>query len=126
MNSRKLSIAVMLLIVALSFASESRSQTTLAERAKQEFLDGKFSAAENDLRELTKKGEGNIFAWEYLGHSLFRQDKYAEAIAPYEKARALERSGEKLSDGEHHVLIDQLVMAYGISGQLKKSRALLD
>jgi len=47
-------------------------------------------------------------------------------VVPYEKARALETNGSKLSSDQHRILVDQLVMAYGVSGDLKKARALLD
>ena len=47
-------------------------------------------------------------------------------MIPYEKARELEASGSKLSSDQHRVLIDQLAMAYGISGDLKKTHALLE
>jgi hypothetical protein len=35
-------------------------------------------------------------------------------------------SGSKLNSDQHHILVDQLVIAYGISGQLKKVHMLLD
>jgi predicted Zn-dependent protease len=38
----------------------------------------------------------------------------------------LERTGSKLAADQHRILVDQLAMAYGISGDLKKSRALLE
>src|ERR1700733_12196409 len=57
---------------------------------------------------------------EYIG------EKYADAVVPYEKARELEASGSKLPSDQHRVLIDQLAMAYGISGDLKKTHALLE
>jgi predicted Zn-dependent protease len=107
-------------------AQTSESNKKLTERAQREYAAGKFVDAEQDFSELTKREPSNINATTYLGHSLFRQEKYAEAVAPYEKARELERGGKKLSEQEHRILIDQLVMAYGISGQLKPAHALLD
>ena len=54
------------------------------------------------------------------------QKKYAESIAPFEKARELEVTGMRMNSDQHHILIDQLVIAYGISGNLKKVHGLLD
>lgn len=108
------------------WAQASESNQTLAEQAHREYAAGKFVDAERDFTALAKRDPSNIYAITYVGHSLFRQEKYAEAIAPYEKARQLERQGDKLSEDEHRILIDQLVMSYGISGQVKQAHALLD
>jgi len=105
--------------------SQSHSKEKL-EQARQEFIAGKLADAERDFRELVKRDPADIDAQAYLGHALFRQEKYADAVVPYEKARELEASGGKLSSDQHRVLIDQLAMAYGISGDLKKTRALLE
>jgi len=67
-----------------------------------------------------------VTAHVYLGQALFRQAKYAESVGPYEKVREMERSGNKLSSDQHRIVVDQLSMAYGISGDLKKARALLE
>ena len=104
----------------------SQTRTALWERAKQEFLDKQFAASEADFRELLKIDGANIYVHLYFGHVLFRQEKYAEAVVPYEKAKAMNRTAHKLTDQERHILTDQLVMAYGISGQLKKAHTLLD
>jgi|SRR5581483_426867 len=104
----------------------SQWKEKLLEQARQEYIAGKFADAERDLRELVKRNPADIDAQAYLGHALFRQEKYAESVVPYEKARKLEASGRKLSSDQHRVLIDQLAMAYGISSDLKKARALLE
>lgn len=110
----------------LCAAQGPQSKEKLMEQARQEYVAGKFADAERDLRELVKRDPADIDAQAYLGHALFRQEKYADAAVPYEKARELEAGGRKLSSDQHRVLIDQLAMAYGISGDLKKSRALLE
>jgi predicted Zn-dependent protease len=115
-----------LLGVSLCAAQEPGGRSALAEQARREFRERKFDAAERDFRELTKSDASDLYAQTYLGHSLFRQEKFAEAIAPYEKAHELERSGKKLSVEEHRVLVDQLVMSYGMGGQIKKAHELLD
>jgi tetratricopeptide (TPR) repeat protein len=106
--------------------AQDDGRNALAERASREFQAKHFAAAERDFRELTKIDPSNLYAHAYLGHSLFRQNKFGEAIGPYEKASELERVGKKLSESEHRVLVDQLVMSYGIGGHLKKAHALLD
>jgi tetratricopeptide (TPR) repeat protein len=105
---------------------EASSKGALTERAWRAFSSHDYAAAERDFRELTKVDPSSLVAYAYLGHALFRQEKYAEAIAPYEKAHELEQSGSKLSETDHHVLVDQLVMAYGLGGQLNKVYRLLD
>jgi tetratricopeptide (TPR) repeat protein len=110
----------------LCSAQGLQSKERLMEQARQEYVMGKFADAERDLREVVKRDPSDVDAQAYLGHALFRQEKYADAVVPYEKAHNLEASGRKLSPDQHRVLIDQLAMAYGISGDLKKSRALLE
>jgi predicted Zn-dependent protease len=103
-----------------------QSSDLAADRALQEYKVGQYAAAERDCRQIIKQNPSNILAQIYLGQSLYMQKKYAEAIAPFEKARELEASGMKLNSDQHHILTDQLVIAYGISGNLKKVHALLD
>jgi len=107
-------------------AQEASSKGALCERASREFSSHDYAAAERDFRALTKVDPSSLAAYAYLGHALFRQEKFAESIAPYEKAHELEQSGSKLSETDHHVLVDQLVMAYGLGGQLNKMYKLLD
>src|SRR5271170_83916 len=109
---------VALFAADLCFAQGSQSKEKLLEQARQEYVAGKFADAERDLRELVKHDPADIDAQAYLGHALFKQEKYADAVVPYEKARELEASGSKLSSDQHRVLIDQLAMAYGISGRV--------
>ena len=110
----------------LCFAQGSQSKEKLLEQARQEYIAGKFADAERDFRELVKRVPADVAAQAYLGDALFRQQKYADAVVPYEKARELEASGSKFPTDQHRVLIDQLAMAYGISGDLGKTHALLE
>jgi tetratricopeptide (TPR) repeat protein len=105
----------------------AQSTDKLADQARYEFAAGKFADAERDFREITKRDPANIDGQMYLGHALFRQEKYAESVMPYEKARELEkRSAGKLTSDQHRILIDQLVIAYGVSGNLNKAHILLE
>jgi tetratricopeptide (TPR) repeat protein len=119
-------VGIFLLVDCGLIAQSPQSGEKLAEQAQREFLAGRFRDAELDFRGLTKLNPSDIVAQLYLGHSLFRQEKYTEAGEAYEKARDLEKTGNKLSLDQHRILTDQLAMAYGISGNLKKSRALLE
>ncbi|HZQ18847.1 MAG TPA: tetratricopeptide repeat protein [Terriglobales bacterium] len=98
----------------------------LAEKAQHEYATGHFADAERDFRELVKRDPNNIYAQVYLGQSLFRQEKYDQAVIPFEKARNLENAGIKLTLVQHRILVDQLAMSYGISGKSKECRALLE
>jgi predicted Zn-dependent protease len=119
-------VAVFVATATLCSPQVPASNQRLAAQARQEYAAGKFADAERDFRELTKRDPSNIEGQVYLGQALFRQEKYAESVLPYEKARELERKGTKLTSDQHRILVDQLAMAYGISGDLKKSRALLE
>jgi tetratricopeptide (TPR) repeat protein len=110
----------------ICFSQESQSTEKLAEQARQEYAAGKFAYAERDFREVIKRDPSNVEGQVYLGQALFRQEKYTESVVPFEKARELERNGSKLTSDQHRILLDQLVMAYGISGDLKKARAILE
>lgn len=112
--------------LALGAICAAQDAGALLARAGQAFRAGSFSVAEKDFRELTKIDPSNLQAQAYLGHSLFRQEKFGQAVAPYERAIELERLGKRLTTAEHRILVDQLVMSYGISGQLKKAHTLLD
>lgn len=111
---------------AICFGQSSNSQDLIADRALQEYKSGQYAAAERDCREIVKQNPSNILAQIYLGQSLFKQQKFADAVGPFEKARELEANGMKLNSDQHRILVDQLVMAYGISGNLKKAHMLLD
>jgi predicted Zn-dependent protease len=106
--------------------AQSSNKDATADRVLEEYKTGKYAAAERDAREIIKENPSNILAQVYLGQSLFMQKKYAEAIVPFDKARQLEANGIRLSSNQHRILVDQLVIAYGISGDLKKVHTLLD
>lgn len=120
-------LAVSLLCASsLSLAQNATgSDQELAQQAQREFVAGNYADAERDFRELAKREPSNISAVMYWGHSLFEQQEYAQAVVPYEKARELEKSGKKLTDEQRRILTDQLVISYGISGQLKQAHVLL-
>jgi predicted Zn-dependent protease len=113
-------------MAVLCLGQSNDRQDSIADRALQEYKSGQYAAAERDCREIVKQNPSNILAQIYLGQSLFKQQKFADAIGPFEKARELEANGIKLNSDQHRILLDQLVMAYGTSGNLKKVHSLLD
>lgn len=119
-------VTVFLLGLAPCLAQAPQSNEELMEKAREEYSTGKFTDAERDFRKLVSRDPSNLEGEVFLGQALFRQKKYAEAVVPYESALELERKGSKLTSDQHRILVDQLVMAYGITGDLKHSRALLE
>jgi hypothetical protein len=55
------------------------------------------------------------------GSKFFLANQFDKAIAPYQKALDLEKADRKLDDKLWYVLVDNLTMAYGISGDLKSA-----
>jgi tetratricopeptide (TPR) repeat protein len=78
-----------------SLRAQSSSNDQLVQRARQEFQEGKFTDAERDFREITRRDPSNLGAQLFLGQSLFRQQKFADAVIPFEKARELEAGSKK-------------------------------
>ncbi len=95
-------------MAAICSGQSSDRQDSVADRALQEYKSGQYAAAERDCREIIKQNPSNILAQIYLGQSLYMQKKYAQSV------------------DQHRILVDQLVIAYGISGNLKKAHSLLD
>jgi len=61
-----------------------------------------------------------------IGSALYRQNEYAQAIPPYRKAFDLEKAEPQLDRTLWRVLIDNLGMAYRMTGQLTKARAMFE
>ncbi len=58
-----------------------------------------------------------------IGNALYRQNNYAQAIPPYQKAFELEKAEPQLDRTLWRVLINNLGMAYGMTGRLKGAKA---
>src|SRR6266566_101870 len=56
------------------------------------------------------------------GSGFFLDGDYKRAIPPYQKALDREKENRTLSDTLWRVMVDNLGMAYGISGDLKKAK----
>jgi tetratricopeptide (TPR) repeat protein len=57
-----------------------------------------------------------------LGSAFYLQNKYDQAIPPYQKALDLERAQPQLDKTLWRVLVDNLGMAYGMTGRLKEAK----
>jgi tetratricopeptide (TPR) repeat protein len=60
------------------------------------------------------------------GTELYNRRKLEEAIVPYQKALDIEKKDRKLQQNFWRVLVDNLGMAYGITGDLKRARETFD
>ncbi|MGH9787469.1 MAG: hypothetical protein ACRD4U_02045 [Candidatus Acidiferrales bacterium] len=70
----------------------------------------------------------DIGSFEYmaLGSRFFLQRQYTKAIQPYEKALALEKQERQLEQNFWRVLVDNLGIAYGITGKLAEAKAVFE
>src|SRR5215813_12112666 len=57
---------------------------------------------------------------------LYEQQDFKAAIAPYSQALQLEKAGPKLGKPLWYVLVDNLGMSYGITGDLQKAKETFD
>ncbi len=60
------------------------------------------------------------------GSKYYIQNKFAEAIGPYQRAVDLEKQDPKLDKILWRVLVDNLGMAYGVTGDLKRAKETLE
>jgi tetratricopeptide (TPR) repeat protein len=58
-----------------------------------------------------------------IGSALYRQNEYAQAIPPYQRAFELEKAEPQLDRILWRVLIDNLGMAYEMTGHLREAKA---
>jgi hypothetical protein len=61
-----------------------------------------------------------------LGSALYLKNKYAQAVLPYQKAFDLEKANPELDRTLWRALINNLGMAYSITGRLKEARATIE
>jgi predicted Zn-dependent protease len=119
-------LAKVLLFAFLScLARAQKPEADMLRDAQRLYDSGKFADAEKGFAEITREHPDNIAAQMYLGQTLFKEEKFAAAVVPYEKVRSLEKSGTKLTLTQHRILGDQLAMAYGISGRSADAKVLL-
>ncbi len=102
-----------------------KPEAELLRNAQLLYESGKLADAEKSFAEIAREHPANVAVQMHLGQTLFKEEKFVAAIVPYEKVRALEKAGTKLTLTQHRILCDQLAMAYGISGRTANSKALL-
>ena len=127
--TRGASVKGALVLAAIAMGSSvshaQKTEVEMFESAQRSYISGNWDQAEKGFRDITRSQPNNVPAQMYLGQTLFHQQKYPDAVAPYEKVRSLEKGGVKLTLTQHRILVDQLAMAYGISGRTADSKALL-
>lgn len=96
------------------------------DKAMEAYLKKDYRAAEKQLRSLTKADPDYAFGHLYLGHSLYFQRKFKEAIPEYEKAMELGTKSGEINQSLERILTDQLGMSYGISGQLERAKVIFE
>jgi tetratricopeptide (TPR) repeat protein len=116
---------VIAIVLSGILAHGQQPESERFQDAQRFYNSGKLTEAEKGFAEIVRDHPANIDAQMHLGQTLFREEKFAESIAPYEKVRSLEKGGAKLSLTQHRILNDQLAMAYGITGRTADAKALL-
>ncbi len=96
------------------------------ERGAAAYRAGNVAEAERHLRAATRLAPNDLRAFESLGHLLYRSERFGDAVAPYQRALELDDATKVLDRDRRRVLVDQLGMAYGMSGKLEKARALFE
>jgi hypothetical protein len=66
------------------------------------------------------------FDWFLIGSGAYRAKNYAKASDYYSRALELEKQAPQLQKPLNYVLIDNLGMSYGISGQLEKAKSVFE
>lgn len=82
-----------------------------------------YAKAEKRFREMTKSAPDNALGHLYVGHCLFYQGKYHDAIAAYERAGSLGSRYGSLERTHLRILSDNLGMAYAFDGRMPDAKA---
>jgi tetratricopeptide (TPR) repeat protein len=81
-----------------------------------------YASAEAGFRAVTQKSPDLLLGHLYLGHCLFYQGKYADAIPEYERSTSLAAAHGGLTQVNQRILSDQMGMAYALAGRLDDAR----
>jgi TolA-binding protein len=92
----RVALAPICLLAGLSVQAQKR-ETEIFRNAHQLYDSGRLADAEKGFAEIVRDHPDNIAAQMFLGQTLFKEEKYAAAVAPYERVRAVEKDGVKLS-----------------------------
>jgi tetratricopeptide (TPR) repeat protein len=69
-----------------------------------------------------KPPSSTVMAYLKEGSAFYLKNDFKSAIGPYSKALELEKKQSSLDKALWHVLVDNLGMSYGITGDLKKAK----
>lgn len=119
-------LVIMTLLLSGVSGHAQKSESVMFQDAQRLYESGKLLEAEKIFTEITRDHPTNVAALMYLGQTLFKEEKFAAAIIPYEKVSVFEKTGTKLSLTQQRILRDQLAMAYGLSGRSSDAKALLE
>ena len=86
---------------------------------------GTVYVAENNAGSGSASGSNSMELFRQ-GSLLYNQGRLRESIGPYQKALDLEKKDPKLEKNYWRVLVDNLGMAYGITGDLNKAKETFD
>jgi tetratricopeptide (TPR) repeat protein len=84
--------------------------------------DRKYFDAVLDSIRIDREFEPDSLKLFHFGNHFFWQGRYADAVPYYERALEKEKSNRRLSRDTRLVLVDQLGMAHGLSGNPEKAR----
>lgn len=85
-----------------------------------------YKKAEKGLRSFSESKPDLVVGHLYLGHTLYYQQKYHDAIPAYERVLDLGAKGAALGRYNDKVVTDNLGIAYALDGHLDKSKALFE
>jgi tetratricopeptide (TPR) repeat protein len=114
-------LALALAVVVPSLGATDKAEAKF-EKAKKAYLKQDYRSAEKHFKSVAKMAPDHLFTRIYLGHSLYYQERYKEAIPEYERAAQINERTHELGSTEERILVDNLGMAYGLSGQLNRAK----
>jgi len=95
-------------------------------KAMEIYRDKDHAKAEKRFRDLTRTAPDLLLGHLYLGHCLFFQAKYHEAIPEYERTLELAAKSGGLAQQNERILSDQLGMSYALDGRLQDAKTVFE
>ena len=113
---------------ARDLCAEIHMSKVLWEPAEQHLFDDVLATVRLLPDESAPADQGDAMASRYLteGSKFYAQQDYARAAEQYQKALDLEKKNRTLSGSFFRVLVDNLGMSYGISGNLGEAKAVFE
>ena len=107
-KSRKLKLPILQWMLCLSilfapFLTYAQKERTEIREGNERFEHGKYSDAETEYRKALEKNRGSYPGSYNLGGSLYKQEKYEEAIREFEQSSAKTTDKSKLSKSYHNL-----------------------